>query len=137
MKFCAIILSFLLCVFATPGYAGEETYHYSSHLHQVKTGVYALEGYNPGSNTINYRGTVEIQKSGRVYELHWCIGSSQRQYGIAIFTNNILSVSFVDCSGQDAGVVSYQLMDGNTFEGQWASFGSEMNGREVLKWTHE
>jgi len=134
MKLCAIIFSLLLCGISTPGFARGDSY-YAASQQQLKTGIYELEGYNPGSNSINYRGKVEIQRNGNNYELNWYIGSAQRQYGIAIFANNVLSVSYVDASGNEVGVVSYVLLDGNTFEGRWASFGSGNYGIEVLRWS--
>lgn len=99
---------------------------------QLLTGVYSLEGSNPHSDHINYRGEVEIQKRGSNYMLIWKIGRQQTQVGIGILKDHILSVAFYDLSGNGTGAVSYFLIEPGKLEGSWAIYGSENFGKEYL-----
>ncbi len=105
---------------------------------ELKTGVYALEGYASSlSSSPNYRGTVTIVKTGEVYKLECQIGRGQIQRGVGILDGSILSVSYIDVTGgriQDAGAVSYSLLSGGKLEGKWTSIVAQETGREVLTW---
>jgi hypothetical protein len=95
-------------------------------------GIYKLEGKNPGSEKVNYRGEVEIVSNGSNYELTWTIGSHQAQTGIGILQNDILSVAYYDLTGKGTGVGSYQLIAPDQMNGYWTGYGSKTFGEESL-----
>lgn len=99
-------------------------------------GVYQLEGSNPNSKKINYRGEVEIHNNGSNYILTWKIGKSQIQKGIGILKDHILSVAYYDLTGRGKGVVSYCLIGPGLLEGSWAGYASTSFGREWLIYKH-
>ena len=101
----------------------------------LKDGTYSLEGYNAGSYTANYFGTVKIERQGDVYKLQWSIGG-QEQRGVGILEDSILSVGYMDVTqGQtrDMGVVSYRLVGEGKLEGKWSSISASHAGKEVLE----
>ena len=100
------------------------------------SGVYLLEGSNPNSEKINYRGEVEIQSNGSNYILTWKIGNSQTQTGIGILKDHILSVAYYDLSGRGSGVVSFCLIGPDKLEGSWAGYGTTSFGKEWLTFKH-
>src|SRR3954464_11032387 len=73
---------------------------------EPKEGIYMLTG-NGAVNPMHYYGSVTVNKDGSNYRLKWKIGPTQTQSGVAILTNNVLSVGYFDDSGSDFGVVSY------------------------------
>ena len=95
-------------------------------------GIYQLEGKNPGSDKVNYRGEVRIVPNGSNYELTWTIGYHQAQIGIGILQNDILSVAYYDLTGRGSGVISYQLIAPNQLKGFWTGYGSTISGEESL-----
>src|SRR3989338_5579169 len=95
----------------------------------LKTGVYSLEGYNAGSGSVDYKG--------EVYGIEWRIEPLQTQIGVGILSDSILSVGYLDASGQDLGVVSYRLLGEGKLDGKWASIEGRQTGREVLTWKSE
>ena len=95
-------------------------------------GIYQLEGKNPGSDQVNYRGEVQIVSNGSNYELTWTIGHHQAQTGIGILQHDVLSVAFYDLTGRGSGVVSYELIAPNQLKGFWAGYGSTISGEESL-----
>jgi hypothetical protein len=107
-------------------------------LPELKEGLYALEGYNTGSASVNYLGSIRIAKTGEVYRLEWIIGT-QEQQGVGLLRGDVLSVSYVDTTGEslsDVGVVTYNIQ-GDTLTGEWASFFSDRTGKEVLTYKSE
>lgn len=95
-------------------------------------GTYTLQGSNPDSSTIDYKGEVDISSHGSNYMLAWRIGNSQIQTGIGILKDRVLSVAYFDHNGQGAGVVSFYLTDAGKLEGTWAGYGSSLCGKESL-----
>lgn len=106
----------------------------------LKTGTYSLEGFVGNAQTATYRGAVIISKSGGVYHLNWQIGPVQNQRGIGILNEKVLSVSYVDETGEnlnDVGVVSYTVINEGKLDGKWSSILSDKTAREVLTWISE
>ena len=95
-------------------------------------GVYLLEGSNPGSNEVNYRGAAEIRPEGTTYALSWRIGFSQTQVEWGIWKNRVLSVAYYDLASNQTGVVSFYLVAPGKLEGTWAGYGSDVVGKESL-----
>ena len=103
----------------------------------VRTGVYDLVGSAPGADTGEfYRGTVFIREYNGTYDLRWEIGD-QVQSGIGLVDNGVLSVSYMDTTGNtinDVGIVSYRITP-EGLEGIWISqFGGGAIGYEWLTW---
>lgn len=98
-------------------------------------GVYKLTGKNRPGEVKAYTGKVAIEKvAGDVYRLAWFIGNTQAQRGVAILENDVLSVSYVDMSGQDFGAVSYRLKSDKKLEGKWTTIVSDGSyGTELLE----
>lgn len=97
-------------------------------------GIYRLRGSNPGSTEMSYGGTVTIEREGEAYRLTWRIGPSQTQEGVALFADDVLSVSYRDAGSGDAGVVQYRLTRPGFLEGRWTSFGGDGRyGLELLE----
>jgi hypothetical protein len=90
----------------------------------LREGVYKLTGTNPGNLEAVYIGTVTIQRTGDDFQLTWAIGPKQTQSGVAYLDHDVLSVSYLDASGQDEGVVSYRVLDGK-LEGRSDRCGTE------------
>lgn len=109
----------------------------------VREGAYDLVGSSPGATAGEfYQGTVFIRGYNGIYDLTWQIGD-QIQSGVGVANNGVLSVSYVDTSGEiinDIGVVSYRITS-DGLSGIWVSqFGGGAIGWESLTWnplTHE
>lgn len=100
---------------------------------QLKLGAYALEGSNPRSTEINYRGEVVIEQQGSNYKLSWKLDGGQTQYGVGILTDRILSVAYYQFYGsRQTGVVSFYVKDNGDLEGAWAGAESGVSGKEWL-----
>ncbi len=134
MKSYSLKMSFLLVCLFSCLYANSSS---EAPITSLLTGVYVLEGSNPGSETINYHGKVEIRECGSNYRLTWSIGNSQVQTGIGILKDHILSVAYYDFSGNGGtGVVSFCLTDPQKLEGSWAGYGTPLFGKERLTFSH-
>ncbi|MDO8664647.1 MAG: hypothetical protein Q7K44_03855 [Candidatus Liptonbacteria bacterium] len=102
----------------------------------LRDGIYDLVGKNPGSAERTYKGTVEIKRTGNIYDLVWKI-ANQTQRGVGILNNGILSVGYIDMAGgdiKDAGAVSYTAVTGELLNGQWTSVIGGTAGEETLTW---
>jgi hypothetical protein len=99
---------------------------------ELRLGAYTVKGANPGGQGA-YDGKVTITQNGENYNMVWSLGPNgeQKQYGTGMVIGDILSVAYLDGSGQDFGVVTYKL-DGNTLNGQWIPFGADVRGTETL-----
>lgn len=126
MKKLCLLFTAMVCLLCTQAYAN----------YYLKTGTYELVGSNNESRVVNYRGEVIITRLGSNYELLWLIGRQQRQLGIGILHENLLSVAYYGLSPSDSdfGVVSFRLISENELEGNWASMGSGGQGCEYLNW---
>jgi hypothetical protein len=104
-------------------------------LADLQLGTYKMEGANPDGRA--YAGTVTIEQNGLNYKLHWTLGDAgqQQQYGQGILQDGILSVSYLDVSGQDYGVASFKVVSDTRLEGKWASFESGEQGTENLEFS--
>ncbi|MDH3584488.1 MAG: hypothetical protein OER86_09760 [Phycisphaerae bacterium] len=93
-------------------------------------GRYVATGTNPGGRG-NYKGTVEIKKTGETYKVLWNTGAAY--IGTGILIDNVLSVAYVDQDKKWVGVVAYRVLDkGARLSGGWAAVGGTTLGKELL-----
>jgi|GEM_PF-3265926 len=89
---------------------------------------FAIEGSNPGTDEISYRGTVTLTQEGDMLTVVWRIGKNT-YVGTGILDLNTLAVGYL--SGDQPGVALY-TRDSSTgiFTGQWATHGGKGIGTE-------
>jgi hypothetical protein len=75
---------------------------------------------NPGGAP-GYKGTVEIKRSGDVYDVAWTIPGTPSYTGVAVVSGSILGVGWG--MGSRYGVAVYKV-NGGRLSGQWATKGS-------------
>ena len=90
----------------------------------IQFGVYKLKGTNPDGMK-KYDGKIVMQREGTNYRVTWFIGPVQSQMGIGILENNVLSIGYMDLSGQDFGVVSLKVVNNKNLKGKWTSLFSK------------
>ncbi len=92
----------------------------------IEFGVYKLKGTNP-DGVKRYTGKIVIQREGANYRVTWFIGPDalQAQVGIGILEDKVLSIGYMDASGDDFGVVSMKVINSKTLKGKWASIFSQ------------
>lgn len=93
---------------------------------EPREGLYRLQGSN-SDGAKKYDGKIILKKEGPNYRVSWLIGPElgQGQDGVGIFADGILSIGYMDNSGQDNGVVSMKVVDPGTLRGKWASLYSQ------------
>ena len=96
-------------------------------------GIYLCEGLN--HDGVTYRAVVEIVANGPAYELRWeMIGNPQRNVGIALRQDDVLSVIFQTEAGS-IGLSSYAIEraeKGVTLRGRWLVPGLAVISRETM-----
>ena len=96
-------------------------------------GIYTCDGLNHDGAA--YRALVAIEANGAAYVLRWeLVGDPQRQVGIALRQNDVLSVIFQTDSGA-VGLSSYAIEQdekGLRLLGRWLMPGVAAVSREVL-----
>lgn len=106
----------------------------------IREGTYELFGSNPGSDTVDYEGTVFIKRAGNIYDIQWNLPNDQVQRGVGILDRGILSVGYIDVSEgsvSEAGAVSYTIDSKEKLHGTWVSILGGTQGTETLRWRGE
>lgn len=109
-------------------------------INEIREGTYDLFGSNPGSDTVDYQGTVFIKRSGDIYDLQWNFPGGQLQRGVGILDRGVLSVGYIDMSEgsvSEAGAVSYTVDSREKLRGTWVSILGGTQGTETLWWRGE
>ena len=88
---------------------------------QAKTvaGVYLCEGNNPDGSP--YVGLVEISAIKDTYVVHWQLGDQDDVFGVGIFRDGVLAVSYFG----GAPAVAMYRPDGDRLIGQWTIGGAD------------
>jgi hypothetical protein len=105
----------------------------------IRFGVYKLKGVNP-DGIKKYDGRVVIEKEGNNYRVTWFIGEqkAQSQTGIGLLKDKVLSIGYMDHSGQDFGAVSLKVVSDKNLRGHWASmFSKGTFGEEEMTFESE
>jgi hypothetical protein len=91
---------------------------------------FAVEGTNPGSTKVDYKGEVSVQKTGETWQFEWQVGGAPIKG-----TGIIMDGTHVAVAGLFEGkpFVFILKKDGAKYVGTWTLAGGDKIGREV--WT--
>lgn len=81
-----------------------------------------------------YQGTLEVAKSGDVYELTYTFDDGHVQKGSAVGDDSFLAYGYGDADGGELGVGLMTAKDGN-WEGIWTRVGADK--MSIENWTRK
>jgi len=115
------LLAQTVCVGLTPASAGRNVAAEGEEIDIV--GRYTYKATIPGGEET---GTVEIQKHGDAYKLEWVRDGKRGKYrGVAIRTQDTLSVCYSYPGNGERGVGVFKITSGPKLMGQWSMLGGD------------
>jgi len=96
------------------------------------SGTYAFKGTELDGT--EYQGTLEVAKSGDVFELTYTFDDGTVQKGAAVGDDSFLAYGYGDSDGGELGVGLMTAKDGN-WEGIWTRVGADK--MSIENWTRK